>query len=445
VRSPSHRRGYPEEPPDRDTALTGEIVGGIPQRPALPSGRRGVSDEDDDNLDYLREPGPERSWEEAPARAAGRGGSGAWAYSPQSAPSAPGERRAGPAPSWQARISPSRPAVVRPGPAVPIIATAAAGLAWLLVVAYGFDHLPLLWTLAAFLAGGGGLALTIRGFPVPGAIVLVAAVVGWGLATRDLVPQAATDILGDLRLFGWNLAFAAPLLPAYLGALRIDARRSAQAEVRSIVEKRRWWGDEAGERGRPSEPGRPGERVGTGEHREHREQEPRLGVLEAIPSVRFFAVPGKICTHVVVAGRQIAVVGSTVWPRGDYTSDQADVLRNGRFFGPGADDVTALMTDSRTWVKRFTETSVTCRAFLVVHPASERSTDEVRLALPRTEHAELVHADAFAEVVGEFLMREPYRIDVQVIQMLVEHRGERDAPQPESSAASAGRAARMAQ
>jgi hypothetical protein len=438
VRSPSQRRGFPEEPPDRDTPLTGEIVGGVPRRPALPSGRHGVSEDDDYNVDHLREPDPGRSWDEAPTRAAGRGGSGSWAYSPPSA-GTPGERRAGPAPSWQARISPSRPAVVRPGPAVPIIATAAAGLAWLLVVAYGFDHLPLLWTLAAFLAGGGGLALTIRGYPVPGAIALVAAVVGWGLATRDLVPQSAIDILGDLRLFGWNLAFAAPLLPAYLGALRIDARRSAQAEVRSMVEKRRWWGDEAGgHRGH-------GEQSGHGERGGHGEPEPRLGVLEAIPSVRFFAVPGKICTHLVVAGRQVAVVGSTVWPRGDYTNDQADVLRNGRFFGPGSDDVTALMTDSRTWVRRFTETPVTCRAFLVVHPASERSTDEVRLALPRTEHAELVHADAFAEVVGELLMREPYRIDVQVIQMLVEQLGERDAPQPESSPASAGRAPRMAQ
>jgi hypothetical protein len=35
-----------------------------------------------------------------------------------------------------------------------------------------------------------------------------------------------------------------------------------------------------------------------------------------------------------------------------------------------------------------------------------------------------VHADSFGEVVGEFLMREPYRIDVQVIQLLMAKLGE---------------------
>jgi hypothetical protein len=399
VRSPGNppsgrpRRGYSAEPRDADTALSGEIVAsGRPPRRALPPSRHAVPD-DDYNFDHLRSPAPDPPAERRSQAASGERRSQA----------ASGERRsqAGPPPSWQARIRPARPAMVRPGPAVAIMLTAAAALAWLLVVAYGFDHLPLLWTLAAFVTGGGGLALTVRGFPVPGAIALLVGVVGWGLATRDLVPQAATDILGDLRLFAWNLMFAAPLLLAYLAALRVDARRSAHAEVRSVVEERRWWGGEQGD------------------------HEPRLGVLEAIPSVRFFAVPGNVCTHLVVAGRQVALVGSTVWPRGEYTNDQTDVLRGGRFFGPGTDDVAALMTDTRTWVKRFSDTPVTCRAFLVVHPASDRLTDGIRLALPPTEYAELVHSDSFAEVVGEFLMREPYRIDVQVIQLLMEKLGER--------------------
>ncbi|HYU83408.1 MAG TPA: hypothetical protein VEK80_01270, partial [Kribbellaceae bacterium] len=231
----------------------------------------------------------------------------------------------------------------------------------------------------------------------------------------------ATDILGDLRLFGWNLAFAAPLLLAYLGALRVDARRSAQAQVRSLADEQRWWGGE-------------------------RDHDPRFGVLEAIPSTRFFAIPGKICTHLVVAGRQVALVGTTVWPRGAYTNDQADMLRNGRFFGPGTDDVAALMVDARTWVKRLAEAPVTCRAYLVVNPASDRSTDEIRLALPTTELTELVHADRFGEVVGEFLMHDPYRIDVQVIQLLMDKLGESVEPVRETAAqARAGRAARMAE
>jgi hypothetical protein len=291
--------------------------------------------------------------------------------------------------------------------------TALCGLAWLLVVAYGFDNLHLAWTLLAFLAGGGGIALTVRGYPVPGGAVLLGAVIAWGLATRDLVPQAATDILGDLALFGSNLAFAAPLQLAFLGALRIDARRSAQAQVRAMADERRWWGGENG-----------GQNGG-----ERGDREPRLAVLEAIPSTRFFAVPAGICTHLVVAGRRAALVGATVWPKGDYTTDGTDMLRNGRFFGPGTDDVAAAMADARTWARRFADTPVTCRTFLVVHPASDRLTDEVRLGLPasdRPEHAEVLPADAFAEIAGEFLMHEPYRIDVQVMQLLMDKLSPRD-------------------
>jgi hypothetical protein len=455
--------GSPRDPGqpagDGDAALTGEIIGDARRRRALPASRHGAPD-DDYNFDHLREPASERDdWRrradplradplgadplgadplsadpveydplgsdplrtdrmrldepppQMPARTGGRGGS--WA----SAPPAPStERRgvpAGPPPSWQARINASRPATARPGLAVAIMLTAAPALAWLLAVAYGFDHLPLVWTLIAFLAGGGGLALAVRGFPIPGALAVLGGVLGWGLATRDLVPQAATDILGDLRLFGWNLAFATPLLLSYLGALRVDARRSAQAQVQAIADDRRY-------------------RSATHDG---------LAVLEVIPSARFFAVPGKICTHLVAAGRQVTLVGTTVWPRGEYTNDQTDVLRSGRFFGPGTDDVAALMTDIRTWVKRFAETQATCRAFLVVHPASERATDEIRLALPTTEHAELVHADRIGEVIGEFLMREPYRIDVPVIQLVTGKLDDHD-PAPQEPA-SAGRSARV--
>jgi hypothetical protein len=469
VRSPGKPTSGRARQPDRDGPIAGEIVGGSAAQRALPAGRHGLSD-DAYNFDHLREPASEREsgrrysadpperhsavssssagfdtagFDTAGAGSAGSGSAGfdmagfdMAGFGTTSGPLAgsattrSGAVAPGPPPSWAARIRSARPAVVRPGATVAIALTTTAALGWLLVVAYGFDHLPLLWTLVAFVAGGAGLALTVRAFPIPGAIVLLLGVIGWGLATRDLVPQAATDILGDLRLFGWNLAFAAPALLAHLGALRVDARRSAHAEVRSIADERRWWG---------------------GEHRDH---EPRLGVLEAIPSVRFFAVPGQICTHLVVAGRQIALVGATVWPPGDYTNDQADVLRNGRFFGPGTDDVGSLMNDTRTWVKRFTDTPVTCRAFLVVHPASERATDEVRLVMPSTEYADVLHADTFAEVVGEFLMREPYRIDVPVIQLLMDklvgERNRADRPAsarrivgPAEGPASAGRTGRM--
>jgi hypothetical protein len=299
-------------------------------------------------------------------------------------------------PSWQSRVVATRAAVVRPGPAPAIAATVAAALPWLVVVAYGVDHLPLIWTLLAFAAGAGGMVLALRGFPVPGVAAVLGGVVCWGLATRNLVPQSALDLLGDVRLFGWNLAFAAPLQLVYLGCVRVDARRAAQAEVRSIADERRWWGSAGGD------------------------NEPQLAALEAIPSARFFAVPGQVCTHLVVAGRRAALVGATVWPAGDYRNDQSDVLRNGRFFGPGTDDAAALMADARTWVTRFAGSTVACRAYLVVHPASERPADEVRLALPTTEHAELVESARFVDVVGEFLLREPYRIDVEVFQLLMD-------------------------
>jgi hypothetical protein len=293
--------------------------------------------------------------------------------------------------SWMARLRSNRAAEVRPGPAVAIALAALAGVVWLAVLAYGLDHLPIVWTLVAFGAGAAALALALRGYPIPGAVPLIGAVLAWGLSTRDIVPQSATDIVGDLLLFGWNLAFAAPLLLVFFGSLRVDSRRSARDQVRQVADDQLW----RGERG---------------------ENEPQLGDLAAIPSARFFALSGEICTHLVVAGRRVALIGATVWPKGDYTNEQTEVLRNGRFFGPGTDDVAALMADARTWTKRFAGSLVSCRAYLVVHPSSDR--DDVRLALPTTDIAEILHGREFAEVVGEFLMREPYRIDVPVIQLL---------------------------
>jgi hypothetical protein len=292
---------------------------------------------------------------------------------------------------------------VRPGPALPIAATAVAAAGWLAAVGYGALHFHLLWCLAALAGGAAAVALAARGFPLVAVAPLLAAVLAWGLATRELVPQRATDLAGDARLFGWNLAFAAPLLLAVAAAGWWDARRSAAAAARVAATQRRHAAAPAVE------------------------HEPLLAALEEIPATCFFAAQGVRARYGVAAGRRIALVATTVWPRGEYTADGADVLRNGRFFGPGTDDLVAAAADVAAWQTRSRRAGATCRGFLVVD-APGGGAD---LALPAMGELQVVAAEEFAEVVGGWLAAEAYRLEVAVVELL---RTEQERAQPPAPA-----------
>ena len=59
--------------------------------------------------------------------------------------------------------------------------------------------------------------------------------------------------------------------------------------------------------------------------------EPGITIMETVPSARFFQTAGGHCPHLVTAGRRVALVRSTVWPRGGYTvTEVGEVRRNGR-------------------------------------------------------------------------------------------------------------------
>jgi hypothetical protein len=204
---------------------------------------------------------------------------------------------------------------------------------------------------------------------------------------------------GVAALVGGNLAFAAPVVAGFAAAIWADARRAALTAVDLVVGPaggRRWFGVNRGE------------------------PEPQLPALEQLPAVRFFALPRGQCSHLVVAGRRVALVASSVWPRGEYGVADNEITRNGRPFAPGTDEVDGTVDDLRAWAMRLAPAGAVCRAFLVVHPASGRLTDAVRLDVPVLEGVQVVAAAEFVEAAGGFLAAEAHTLSVPVLEPLIE-------------------------
>jgi hypothetical protein len=288
---------------------------------------------------------------------------------------------------------------VRPGIALPAVFTVFAALGWIAVVAYGVFRLDVLWSLVALVAGGGALALGLRGRSIVGLVPVLAGAAAWGMATVGQAPASPTDIVGDLRLVVWNALYAAPLLVAFGFATWLDATGSARDRVRAVLADRRWWGG-------PDAP----------------DAEPRVAELEDIPSARFFQLTTGSCPHLITAGRRVALIRSTVWPRGAYTATAAgEVHRDGRHFIPGAGDLSGVVADVRTWIERLEPETATVAGFLVVHPASGRPGDRVEIDIPQTGGVQVVTAEEFLAAADGFLTAEPYRLDVALTERLGEH------------------------
>jgi hypothetical protein len=300
-------------------------------------------------------------------------------------------------PSWVAGIR-GTAVRVRPGYAVPLAAFVASAATTVCVVAYAAVRLDAPWSVLAGIAGLGGLALALRGFPLPAVLALLVAVACWGFVARDLVPDSWGQVGGLARLIGGNLALAVPLAAGFLAAGWVDGRRTAQAAVREALGGRRWFGVNRGD------------------------PEPQLPGLERIPSAHFFALTAGQSSHLVAAGRRVVLVATTVWPRGEYGVERNEVVRNARPYRPGTDEIDGVVDDLRTWAALLRPAGATCRAYLAVHPASERLTDRVRLALPPIEGVHVVAADDFLEAAGGFLAAEPHTIQVDVMQRLAKLR-----------------------
>jgi hypothetical protein len=293
-------------------------------------------------------------------------------------------------PTWLGAVRSPR-VVTRPGQVLPMVVLGVAAAAWVIVVGYGAVKVDAAWSVLAALLGLGGLALVVRGLPLPAAPALLASVACWAFVARAWVPESAGD-LGELAgLIGGSLAFAGPLVLAYLAAIWADGRRTAVATVTATLGGRRWFGVNVGD------------------------PEPQLPALEQVPSARFFALPSGTCSHLVVAGRRAALVGTTVWPRGEFGVSGNEVVRNGRPFAPGTDEVDGVVDDLRNWAQRLAPVGATCRAFLIVHPASGRLTDAVHVTMPPVEGVQVVAADDFVETVGAFLAADANTIDVDVM------------------------------
>jgi hypothetical protein len=266
-------------------------------------------------------------------------------------------------------------------------------------VAYGVFRFDVLWGLLSLAAGAGALALGLRGRSVIGLAPVLVGAAAWGMATGGQAPASFSDLLAVLRLIGWNVLYAVPLLIAYGLATGTQADLWARGRVRTALGERRWWGAA-----------------------DVPDAEPRITAMEAVPAARFFQLTGGSCPHLVTAGRQVALVRSTVWPRGAYTVTQAgEVHRNGRTFAHGREDLNGVIVDARTWSERLESVATTVVGFLVVHPASDRPGDRVELDIPQTGGVRVINAEEFVAVVGDFLGAEPYRLDVALAERLGEH------------------------
>jgi hypothetical protein len=279
---------------------------------------------------------------------------------------------------------------------LPTVVFGVAVVLWVLVVGYGAVRLDAAWSGLAAAGGLGGLALVLRGFPLPAVPAFLVAVACWAFVARGWVPPSLGDAGGVAVLIAGNLAFAVPLVLGCLAAIWVDGRRTVIGTVTAGLGGRRWFGVNRGD------------------------PEPQLPALEQVPSARFFALPSGSCSHLVVAGRRAALVGTTVWPRGEFTAGRGTVLRNGRPFVPGTDEVEGAVEDLRRWAPRLAPMGATCRAFLTVHPASGRLTDAVHVSMPPVDGVQVVTAEEFVEVVGAFLAADANTVSVDVMTELAD-------------------------
>lgn len=298
-------------------------------------------------------------------------------------------------PSWLETIKTTRRVRVVPGALAPAAVATGAGAVCLAVGGYGLVRLDAAWGLLAVVATIALIVITLRGFPLLALLTVLVAVVSWGLLMRAWLPASWTAPLEVLRFVGGMLAFVVPVLACYLAVAALDGRRLARAAVDASVSGQRWWGESP----------------------EHLAQ---LLALEAIPAARFFALGEGACSHLVVAGRRVALILPTVWPRGDYEmSPGGQVLRGGRPFTPGVDDIGGLADAVRTWRERLTGTEAACRGFVVVSPPRDGVGGGVRVDVPPGERLHVLTADAFVETAGAWLAGEPYRVDLAVMRRLL--------------------------
>jgi hypothetical protein len=304
-----------------------------------------------------------------------------------------------PPPAWRKLIRSGRRERVCPGIMRPVAFSVVAAVGWLAVVAYGVLRLDLLWSLAALVAGAAGLALGARGRSVIGLLPVLLGAGAWGMATGSKVPSSFSDITGDLWLLGWNVVYAVPMLVTYGLTTWVDASRYARDRVYAALGKRRWFGTA-----------------------DVPDAEPGIAVMETVPSARFFQLSGGSTPHLVTAGRRVALIRSTVWPSGEYTlTEVGEVHRNGRIYANGSDDLKGMVADLRTWAERLKAVAPHGLGFLVVHAASARPDDRVNLNIPEIRGIQVVPADQFVAVVGEYLAGEPYRLDVALAERLGEY------------------------
>src|SRR5690242_426554 len=246
--------------------------------------------------------------------------------------------------SWRGRVKSDRRVVIRPSGLLVGALLVLAAVICVAVVGYGVVTLSPFWSICAGLAGAAVLAVTLRGFPLLGVIPVFLAAVLWGLATRPWLPE---DFLGVFKFIGGNLAFDVPLVGAYLAAIATDSRRLSRIAVDEAVSGRRWWVEGTD---RPSGP-------------------PPLREMEAIPATRFFVLDQGPCSHLVVAGRQVALLMSATWKPGAITmTPDGQVLRSGQPYAQGTDDIDALAAEVQLWLERLDGTGARIRGFLVVAP-----------------------------------------------------------------------------
>ncbi|GAA2348054.1 hypothetical protein GCM10010170_036280 [Dactylosporangium salmoneum] len=298
-------------------------------------------------------------------------------------------------PSWASGVKSSRRVAVRPTGVIAGSLLAVAALAALVVAGWGIKELSIIWGATAIVALAGVVVLTLRGFPLFAILTVVAGAVAWGAATRGRLPDSWLDFLDVLGFIGINLAFVVPLAGSFLSALLLDARRVARMSVDDAVSGRRWWGE-------------PDDHL------------PRLKELEAIPSARFFALGEGGCTHLVAAGRRVALFLPTVWPHGEFTMDAAgQVLRGGRLFVPGSEDVDGLAAEVHTWREQLAAVGGAVRGYLVVAPSRGDMSEDLVISVAPGEHLHLVHAHEMTEAAGRWLAAEPYRVDLHVMERLL--------------------------
>ncbi|MEU0552969.1 hypothetical protein [Dactylosporangium sp. NPDC006015] len=317
--------------------------------------------------------------------------------------------------TWHSGVKSSRRVGVRPTGVLAGALIVAAALLALAVAGWGVMELSIIWSAAAILALIGVLVLTLRGFPMFAILAAVTGAVAWGAATRTWLPGGWTDFLGIIKFIGVNLGFDVPLIGAFLAALMLDARRLSRAAIDEAVSGRRWWG-------------KPDDHL------------PRLKELEVLPSARFFALGEGGCTHLVVAGRRVALFLPTVWPHGEFSMDASgQVLRGGRLFVPGSEDVDGLAAEVHTWREQLGKVGGAVRGYLVVAPSRGDVSEDLVISVAPGEHLHLVHAHEMVEAAGRWLAAEPYRVELSVMERLLVIAAGNKLPEPSPLARSFAR------